>query len=121
MSDITPNDNGKTAGIVSYLTIVGWFIAYFALYKDNKTALATYQLRQTLLYHIVSIVIYYLGGALLAAIFLSWSVSLYMLVYWVINAGLLILWIVGLIGAINGEQKPIPLIGDKAQSVFSGI
>ncbi|MDN5284844.1 MAG: hypothetical protein JWR38_1118 [Mucilaginibacter sp.] len=121
MSDISSNDNGKTAGIVSYFTIIGWLIAYFALYKDNKTALAAYQLRQTLLYHIVSTVIYYAAGALLGAIFLSWSISLYSILIWVINVGLIVIWVIGLIGAINGEQKPIPLIGEKAQSVFSGI
>jgi uncharacterized membrane protein len=121
MSDISSNDNGKTAGIISYFTIIGWLIAYFALYKDNKTALASYQLRQTLLFHLVSLVIYYAGGALLGIIFLSWSTSLYLFVYWIINAGLFVIWIIGLIGAINGDQKPIPLIGDKAQSVFAGI
>jgi uncharacterized membrane protein len=121
MNDFSTKDDGKTAGIVSYFTIIGWLIAYFAMYKDNKTALASYQLRQTLLYHIVSIVIYYAAGAILAAIFFSWSISLYSILIWVINLGLLIMWIVGLIGAINGDQKPIPLIGDKAQSMFSNI
>ncbi len=43
-------DNGKTAGIISYLTIVGWLIAFFAMHKDNKTELGSYQLRQTLLF-----------------------------------------------------------------------
>ena len=42
-------------------------------------------------------------------------------VFWIVRAGLFVLWIIGLIGAINGEQKPIPLIGDRAQSMFSGI
>jgi len=42
-------DNGKTAGIISYLTIVGWLIAFLAMHKDNKTELGSYQLRQTLL------------------------------------------------------------------------
>ena len=121
MSDITPNDNGKTAGIISYLTIFGWLISYFAIYKDNKTELSTYQLRQTLLFHIVSLVIYYAAGALLDVIFFSWSVSLYLLTFWIIRAALFVIWIIGFIGAINGEKKTIPLIGEKAQSVFSGI
>ncbi len=121
MNEFAPKDNGKTAGIISYFTIIGWLIAYFAMYKDNKTYLATYQLRQTLLYHLVSIVIYYAAGAILAAIFLYWSVSLYSILIWIINVGLFVIWIIGLIGAINGETKPIPLIGEKAQSVFSGI
>jgi hypothetical protein len=27
----------------------------------------------------------------------------------------------GFLGAINGEKKPMPLIGEKAQTMFSGI
>lgn len=30
-------DDGKTAGIISYFTLIGWLIAYFALYTNNKT------------------------------------------------------------------------------------
>lgn len=33
----------------------------------------------------------------------------------------ILLWLVGLIAAINGATKPIPLIGKKAQEVFAGI
>jgi sulfite exporter TauE/SafE len=121
MNEFAPKDDGKTAGIVSYFTIIGWLVAYFAMYKDNKTALASYQLRQTLLFHLVSIVIYYAVGAILGAIFFTSGVTLGFSLFWIIKVGLLILWIIGLIGAINGETKPIPLIGEKAQSVFSGI
>ncbi|MGF7040780.1 hypothetical protein [Mucilaginibacter lappiensis] len=121
MNDIPSKDDGKTAGIVSYFFILGWLIAYFAMYKDNKTALSTYQLRQTLLFHLASIVIYYAVGAIFAATLFSGGFSLGYALYWVVKVGLLILWIIGFIGAINGEQKPIPLIGEKAQSIFSGI
>ena len=68
MNEFPPKDDGKTAGIVSYFTIVGWLIAYFAMYKDNKTELASYQLRQTLLYHIASIIIYYAAAAIFAGV-----------------------------------------------------
>jgi len=33
----------------------------------------------------------------------------------------LIMWIIGIIGAINGERKPIPFIGEQAQRTFSNI
>ncbi len=33
----------------------------------------------------------------------------------------LVLWIMGFIAAINGEEKPMPLIGEKAQELFKGI
>jgi uncharacterized membrane protein len=39
----------------------------------------------------------------------------------VIRLGLFILWLIGFLGAVNGEKKPIPLIGEKAQTMFSGI
>ncbi|WP_183558811.1 DUF4870 domain-containing protein [Mucilaginibacter sp. SP1R1] len=121
MDNFSSKDDGKTAGIISYFTIIGWLIAYFAIYKDNKTALSSYQLRQTLLFHLVSIVIYYAVGAILGAMFFTTGVTIGFSLYWVIKVGLFVLWIIGLLGAINGERKPIPLIGEKAQSVFSGI
>ncbi|WPU96875.1 DUF4870 domain-containing protein [Mucilaginibacter sabulilitoris] len=121
MNEFPSKDDGKTAGIVSYFTIIGWLVAYFAIYKDNKTALASYQLRQTLLFHIVSIIVYYAAGAIFAAVFFSGGFSLGYSLYWVIKVALFVLWIIGFIGAINGDQKPIPLIGDKAQSMFSNI
>jgi uncharacterized membrane protein len=124
-NNITTGDDGKTAGIVSYLTIIGWLIAFFAMHKDNKTELGSYQLRQTLLFHISSMVVYWVLGMLFTAIFFSSGLvtgwfSIVML-DWILKIGLFVLWIIGFIGAINGEKKPIPLIGEKAQTIFSSI
>jgi uncharacterized membrane protein len=121
MDPITTSDNGKTAGIISYLTIVGWLIAYFAFHQNNKTGLGSYQLRQTLLFHIVSMILRYglaivLGGIWLSTGFFS-LYGLFNLLYLV----LLIIWIIGFIGAINGEKKPMPLLGERAQSMFPSI
>ena len=124
-NNMSTADNGKTAGIISYLTIIGWLIAYFAMHKDNKTELGSYQLRQTLLFHIVSFVIYWVLGLLFTAIFFSSGLITgwfsIVLLNRIIEIGFFVLWIIGFIGAINGEKKPIPLIGEKAQTVFSGI
>jgi len=116
-------DDGKTAGIISYFTIIGWLIAYFAIHQNKKTSLGSYQLRQTLLLHIIAIVVVYgfsivFGAILLSAggFFLTWYYVLRLL-----ELGLFILWLIGLIGAINGDKKPIPFIGDRAQTVFPGI
>ncbi|MFA6057211.1 MAG: hypothetical protein WC756_03350 [Taibaiella sp.] len=112
---------GKTAGIISYFTIIGWLIAYFAMHKDKKTEIGSYQLRQTLLLNIVGIIagwgIQFLVGVMIV------STGIFALAYlsYIVNIGLLILWIIGLIGAINGEKKPIPLIGEKAQTMFPNI
>ncbi len=115
------SDDGKTAGIISYFTLIGWLIAYFALYTNNKTPLAAYQMRQTLLFHLVSIVISWLAGFIIGMAFVTSGIFIGASILWIIRLGLLVIWIIGLIGAINGERKPMPLIGEPAQNMFSGI
>src|ERR1035437_8903043 len=102
-------DTGKAAGIVSYFTIVGWLFACFAFHRNTKTDLGSYQLRQTLLLHIVFMVFIFglpfLFGTIwtTAGIFsLSYFLKLLEFVFF-------ILWLAGLIGAINGEKKSIPI------------
>lgn len=116
-------DNGKNAGIVSYIGPLGWLIAYFAMHNDKKTELGSYQLRQTLLLYIASFAFYVAMYILiLLSVFISLLLaSLLGIIMWLGGLGLLVLWIIGLIGAINGEKKPIPLIGEKAQTMFPGI
>ncbi len=114
-------EQGKTAGIISYFTIFGWLIAYFGFHQNNKTSLGSYQLRQTLLLHLVSMVLRFGVALILGLIWLSTGFfSLYSLMR-LLYLVLLIIWIIGLIGAINGEKKPIPFIGDAAQGMFPGI
>lgn len=114
-------DDGKTAAIVSYFWFIGWLIAYFAMYKDNKTDLARYQLRQTLLFHIVVTVLSWGLSFILGIVIVSTGFYSLFYILNIIQLGLLIIWVIGLIGAINGEKKPIPLIGEQAQTVFSSI
>jgi hypothetical protein len=114
-------DTGKTAGILSYFTIIGWLFAYFAFHVNKKTELGSYQLRQTLLLNIVFIVIIFglpflLGSIWTAAGILSLSYFLRLLEF-----AFFVLWIIGLIGAINSEKKPIPILGERAQSMFSTL
>jgi uncharacterized membrane protein len=114
-------DDGKTAGIISYFWIIGWLIAYFGFHQNNKTSLGSYQLRQTLLFHIASTVLWFVLSFILGIIMVSTGIfSLYYL-FRIVQLGLFVLWIIGLIGAINGEQKPIPGIGERAQTMFPGI
>ena len=124
-NNITTGDNGKTAGIISYLTIIGWLIAFFAMHKDSKTELGSYQLRQTLLFHIISMVVSWILGMIFAAIFFSSGLATGWFTIgalnWIVRIAFFIMWLIGFLGAINGEKKPIPLIGEKAQSVFSTI
>jgi hypothetical protein len=123
-NNVTTTDNGKNVGIISYLTIIGWLIAYFAMHNEKKTELGSYQLRQTLLLYIVGFGIYIIWSILVSALLFSFSLTLawlFLLIDWVIRLGLFVLWLIGFIGAVNGQKKPIPLIGDKAQTMFPGI
>jgi hypothetical protein len=61
-NNISTSDNGKNVGIISYITIIGWLIAYFGMHQNNKTEQGSYQLRQTLLLHLVYRVLFYLEG-----------------------------------------------------------
>src|ERR1700679_3029184 len=99
-------DAGKVAGIISYFTIIGWLIAYFGLYQNKKTALGSYQLRQTLLLHIVYMVVLF-GLPFLLGSF--WTLTgIFSLAYFIrlLEFAFFVLWIIGLIGAINSEHKP---------------
>jgi uncharacterized membrane protein len=107
-------DNGKTAAIVSYITLIGWLISYFALNKP-KTTIGTYHLRQTLLLYLCAIafqIIVYI---------VTMAVPMLGMLLSIAGLGFLVLWIMGLIAAINGEEKPMPLIGEKAQEIFKNL
>ena len=119
-NNISTTDNGKNVGIISYITIIGWLIAYFGMHQSNKTELGSYQLRQTLLLHIVSILVSWILGMIFAAIFFSTAAG-GLGGNWIIRIIFIVLWLIGFIGAINGEKKPIPFIGEKAQTLFKGI
>ena len=109
--------DGKTIAIISYFTLIGWIIA-FVLYSSNKSKLAIYHIRQSLALIILWAVCYAIRVVLLFAPFAGWII--YRL-WWVLMIGLLVLWIMGLISAINGEEKPVPVIGNKAQEILGGI
>jgi len=120
-NNITTTDNGKTAAIISYFTIIGWLIAYFAMHKDNKTELGSYQLRQTLLLNIAAIVLGWGLGFVLGILIVSTHIYALIYISYIVQLAIFIIWIIGLIGAINGEKKPMPIIGEKAQTMFPSI
>lgn len=120
-NNITTTEDGKTAAIVSYFGIILWLIAYFAMHKDKKTEFGSYQLRQTLLFAIVSTVVYIIFSIVVGILIVA--TGIYALAYlgYVIYIGLFIVWLLGFLGALKGEKKPMPLIGEKAQTMFPNI
>ena len=105
----TTSENGKGAAIVAYLTIIGTIIAYF-MNNDSKNTFASFHIRQALGIHIT----YFLLGAFVS-IFDSWMVTYS---FWIF---IIILWGYGLLTAIQGEQKEVPLLGEQFQKWFSTV
>ena len=97
----------KTVAIVSYLTIVGFIVAII-LHSSKKTRLGAYHLRQVL-----GLVI--TGFALGVGCFIIGMipvVNLVLLLVWpVVGIAFLVFWIMGIIAAVNGEMKPMPIVG----------
>ena len=109
--------DGKTIAIISYLTIVGWVIAY-VMNSNNKSQIAIYHIRQSLFIMLAGIVFYIVQMMLLFIPYLGWLIAMLSIP---VGLVLLVLWIMGLIYAINGEEKPIPIVGEKAQQLLSSI
>jgi uncharacterized membrane protein len=106
----------KTISWVSYITLVGWIIAIVSYNGSNdKGSLARFHLRQSLGLMLTVIAIY------IATIMLTMMISFLGLILSLLNLGVLILWIIGLIAAVNGEEKPVPLLGDLYQRSLTFI
>lgn len=101
---------GKTIAIIAYITIIGLIIA-FVLNNEKKNTFASFHLRQAL-------------GVFLTGFALG-VIGMIPILGWIINIlGIFVLiyiWIMGLISAINGKEKTVPLLGDKYQEWFKGI
>ncbi len=87
----------KTTGWVSYLTFIGWIVAFAAGDKEG----AKFHLNQSLviwLGYICAVVVMIIP-------ILGWLLGFVAEIY------LFVMWIMGLIAAINQEEKELPLIG----------
>ena len=107
MENHTVNE-GKTMAIISYFWWIGLIIA-FIMNNNKKNTFASFHIRQMigllLLNVVVSLIYKYVGP------------SIGML----LGLGTFVLWVIGLIGAFQGEEKRIPLLGDLFQDWFKSI
>lgn len=100
---------GKTIAIVSYITIIGTVIA-FVMNQNKRNSFASFHIRQALGIFLTGLIVNFLQR--------------YIDFNWVdlaLSLGVFILWIAGLIGAIQGEEKRVPLLGDQFQEWFRNI
>jgi len=97
----------KTVAIVAYLTLIG-FIAAIIIHSNKKTKLGSFHLRQMLgfilsWFAIIILIIIPIIGWILIPVFYIF---------------MLVCWIMGLIAAINGQMKPMPVVGPLYQKWF---
>lgn len=102
--------DAKTKAIISHLFVVGWVIALI-INMSNKEELASYYIKQNL-------------GIIILAIALRvlYVIPVFGPILWMLG-GLVVFafWLMSLLWSIQGEMKPIPLLGEKFQEWFKGF
>ena len=101
----------KTVAIVSYLTLIG-FIAAIIIHSNKKTKLGAFHLRQMLGFMLTVVAIVVCEFVLIFIPILGW---LAIFALWV---SMFVFWVMGLIAAINGQMKPMPIVGPMYQKWF---
>ncbi|WP_045501995.1 DUF4870 domain-containing protein [Chryseobacterium sp. StRB126] len=104
--------DNKTLSIVSYITIIGWLIAFISG-KDKTDSLLRYHLKQSLGVVILSFILSTILGILISVTHLG--------ILGIIAVLPLVLMIIGAINAANEVEKPLPLIGKMIEDKFSFI
>lgn len=105
MSTTTPE--GKNIAVIAYITFIGLIIA-IVMNNDKKDPFASFHIRNML------------GLVILAIInsFLARYIPILPLLIWI---GLFVFWIIGLIGAVQGERKELPIVGPLFQDWFKSL
>lgn len=104
------SSNAKLAAIIGYLGLIGFLIAYLALHNKGDE-FSAFHLRQAL----------GIGILLLLPTFSFGFPVVVFAISSVISIGIFVMWLMGIIGAAQGEQKPVFLLGEFFQKLFSGI
>jgi len=102
-------EKGKTIAITSYILIVGVLIA-MSMNSENKNYFASFHIRQSL-----GISLTFISLGLIISNFNSLLISVPM---WI---SVSVLWSYGIFSAINGSEKPIPILGNYYQIWFKTI
>jgi len=116
----------KTVAILSYITLIGFIVA-IVLNSNKKTKLGAYHLRQVLGFALTSIVASIAVGIVMFVLTFLLSFVKFLLVlivpliWFAFAASMLALWVMGLIAAVNGQLKPMPVVGPLYQQWFGNL
>jgi uncharacterized membrane protein len=107
-------NNNMAVGILSYLGIVLWIIAYI-IHGNGKTAYGAFHLRQGLGLAIGTIALY------IVYIILIMVIPFLGLIFGLVFIVVLVLMVIGIINATKSENKPLPVVGPMFEKWFAGI
>lgn len=94
------NNHSKLYAVISYITWIGWLIAFIKHDKDD--ALVRRHLNQALVLNVIETV----GG------FISRLGGIFSLIGEIIDIACLVLFIMGIVRAAKLSAEPLPLIGE---------
>jgi len=101
-------EEGKTMAIISYITIIGLIIA-FLMNNSKKNEFTQFHIRQS-----IGLAVLGLVNSFIIAKFIPILAGL-------VGLLTLVLVIIGIVNAVKGEDKPLPVIGAQFQEWFKGI
>lgn len=102
--------NDISMAIIAYLTIIGLVVA-FVMNKEKNDPFAAYHIKQSLGLCVCGIAVFIVGMIPI----LGWIASFFGSLF------LLYLWIMGIINAINGKVKSVPVLGDEFEKWFQNV
>ncbi len=97
----TGGTDPKVIAIVSYITLIGWIVAL--ILNNPKSEFASFHIRQMLGLIILSVL------GIIPVLGLIFSIFIF------------VLWVMGFIGAVQGQMRPVPLLGEKFQEWFKSL
>ena len=109
MSDNDTIEEGKNIAITSYILIVGALIA-MSMNADKKNPYASFHIRQAMGLSLLFIVI----GTFIS----NFADPMIILPFWIFIS---VLWAYGIISAITGNTRPLPLLGGLFQKMFKTL
>jgi uncharacterized membrane protein len=98
-------DEGKLFGFLAYLLGIIGFIIVLVAKKDNKFAM----------FHAKQSLVLFLGWIVAGIVAFLPIPFIHALVSGVLYLLLLVLWIMGIVYALTGQEKKLPVVGDIAE------